>query len=60
MFVICQQIILIDLAYLWGIKWVKIYVDGHGTYAGLLIGGTIVMFVGCFGFIVSGFMYHHD
>lgn len=57
-FVICQSVILIDLAYLWGIKWAKKYSLGSRRYAILLILTTLIMFGLTGFFVVSSFTWH--
>lgn len=54
-FAIVQAVILVDLAYLWGIKWAKMYSQGKNHYAILLIGFSIFFFVGCFVFLGMSF-----
>ena len=41
-FLIIQAIILIDLAYLWGISWAKRYSDGSRSYACWLVTCTVI------------------
>lgn len=57
-FLIYQSIILIDLAYLWGIDWARKYSEGSQKHAVLLIGLSIVMFGGCVAFLASSFASH--
>lgn len=59
-FVACQSMILIDLAYLWGIRWAKKYSDGSQTYAILLIGMSLAMFGGTLAFLIMSFKGHHE
>ena len=54
-FVACQSMILIDLAYLWGIKWAKKYSNGSRCYAFLLIFSTILMFAFTAYFLITRF-----
>ena len=58
-FVAVQSMILIDLAYLWGIRWAKKYSEGSQRYAILLIGMSLIMFVGCLVFLIMSFKGHH-
>lgn len=57
-FLVYQSIILIDLAYLWGIDWARKYSEGSQKHAVLLIGLSIVMLGGCVAFLVSSFSSH--
>lgn len=59
-FVVVQSIILIDLSYLWGIKWAKKYSQGSRRYAILLIITSILMFAASLFFIISSFTSHHN
>lgn len=59
-FVAAQCIILIDLSYLWGIKWAKHYSQGSQRYAILLISFSIIMFIGCITLLVLSFTTHHE
>lgn len=52
--------ILIDLGYLWGIKWAKKYSQGSRRYAILLILATLVMFALTLMFLVTSFTSHAE
>lgn len=56
-FLLTQSVILIDLAYLWGIDWAQKYLDNQ-KYAIPLIGTTLLMFAGAIVFIVLSFTQH--
>lgn len=56
-FVVIQSIILIDLAFLWGINWARNYSAGRNKYAFFLIFFTLVMFALTFYFIISRFQH---
>lgn len=52
-----QSIILIDLFYLWGIRWVKKYDEGApGCYGTLLIAFTIIMYGGALACNIYGYI----
>lgn len=55
---VAQAVILIDLAYLWGIKWAKKYSQGSRRYAIMLIIATVVMFALTLFLLVSSFVSH--
>lgn len=57
-FVACQSMILIDLSYLWGIRWAKRYSQGSRRYAVWLIGMSILMFGGALAFLIASFTGH--
>lgn len=50
--------ILIDLSYLWGIRWAKRYSQGSRKYAILLILTSVIMFAGSLAFIICSFKFH--
>jgi hypothetical protein len=50
--------ILIDLSYLWGIKWAKRYSQGSSCYAVLLVIASLFMLGGSGVFLICSFKYH--
>jgi hypothetical protein len=44
---------------LWGIRWAKKYSEGSQRYAILLIGMSLIMFVGCLVFLIMSFKGHY-
>jgi hypothetical protein len=51
-----QVIIIIDLAYLWGIAWADRYSSGSNLYAILLIGGTACNYALAIGVNIYGYV----
>lgn len=55
-----QIIIVIDLAYLWGIKWAQKYSNGSSVYACLLIGASVLNYMLAVGINVYGYILSHS
>lgn len=54
-FLLFQIVMLIDLFYTWGVKWVKNYDEGGNGWMYLLIISTVVLYAGALYFIVNSF-----
>jgi hypothetical protein len=52
-FLLFQIIMIIDLCYLWGVRWVQHYDEGNNAYMYLLIITTIILYAGTIYFIAA-------
>jgi len=59
-FILIKIIIVIDLCYLWGIKWAQKYSEGSSLYGGLLIGFTILNYIVSIGINIYGYILSHN